>query len=349
MIQKCLPYYLGSAALHLIGVCLLFLAVETNPVMLGLGMVAYTLGLRHAFDADHIAAIDNTVRKLAEQKQNPMGIGFYFSLGHSSVVFLMAAVLAISVHWAQHHLPLFSHLGGLIGTIVSGSFLIVIACVNLLILIDLEKLFIQLKKHAFDQQKFDQLLQSRGMLVHLFRPLFGFINKSWHVLPLGFLFGLGFDTATEISLLALSAETAKSQCSWIAVLALPILFASGMNIMDTTDSVMMTHAYRWAFDTPIRKVYYNLTVTTISVAAAVLIGAVELSQVAGKLFHLQGGYWRWIQKIDLNWMGYGLIVLFVCVWAISYLIWKGFRMDQRWGDDGLQLKPDETPNHSYRT
>ncbi|MCL1632732.1 HoxN/HupN/NixA family nickel/cobalt transporter [Sporolactobacillus sp. CPB3-1] len=331
MIKKSLPYYTGSIFLHFAGLCSLFFAVQAHPAMLGLGLVAYTLGLRHAFDADHIAAIDNTVRKLTEQKQNPMGVGFYFSLGHSSVVFLMAAALAISIQWAQRHLPLFSDVGGMIGAIVSGSFLMVIAFFNLLILIDLWKQYGRLKQQAFDQAKMEQLLQSRGLLVPLLRPLFAFINKSWHVLPLGFLFGLGFDTATEISLLAISAESAQMHMSLIAVLALPILFAAGMNVMDTTDSVMMSCAYRWALDTPVRKIYYNLTVTAISVAAAVLIGLVELSQVAGKMYHLQGGIWRWVQQIDLNWLGYALIILFLSIWAVSYVIWKMLHASQRWG------------------
>ncbi|MET1250189.1 HoxN/HupN/NixA family nickel/cobalt transporter [Sporolactobacillus sp. STCC-11] len=330
MLKKCLPYYIGSLILHVVGFTFLFLAARTNPVMLGLGLMAYTLGLRHAFDADHIAAIDNTVRKLTQQGQNPMGVGFYFSIGHSSVVFLMATVLALSVRWAQQHLSLFEHVGGFVGATVSGVFLIVIAIINFLILMDLQRLFRRLKKHEFDQERFEQLLQSRGFLARTFKPLFAFITKSWHVLPLGFLFGLGFDTATEISLLALSAESVRAHMSFLAIMALPILFAAGMNVMDTTDSVMMTRAYRWALDTPVRKIYYNLTVTTVSVLAALLIGAIELGQVVGELFQLKGHFWNWVQQIDLNWMGYGLIILFITVWVLAYLIWKLFRIDQRW-------------------
>ncbi|WP_093672876.1 HoxN/HupN/NixA family nickel/cobalt transporter [Sporolactobacillus nakayamae] len=330
VLKKCFPYYTGSFILHAIGISLLLLVAKSNPVMLGLGLVAYTLGLRHAFDADHIAAIDNVVRKLTQQKKNPMGVGFYFSLGHSSVVLLMAVGLALSVRWAQHHLPLFEHVGGFIGATVSGSFLIVIAVINLFIVVDLQKVFRRLKKHEFDQEQFEQLLESRGFLSRAFKPLFAFINQSWHVFPLGFLFGLGFDTATEISLLALSAESARTHMSFAAILALPLLFAAGMNVMDTTDSVMMTRAYHWALDTPVRKVYYNLTVTTVSVMAALMIGVVELAQVAGELFQLKGSFWNWVQRIDLNWMGYGLIILFITVWAVAYLIWKFLRIDQRW-------------------
>ncbi len=316
--------------LHAVGFGFLFFAARPNPFILGIGLMAYTLGLRHAFDADHIAAIDNTVRKLTQQKKNPMGVGFYFSLGHSSVVFLMAAAFALSIHWAQQHLPLFEHVGGYVGATVSGAFLIVIAVINFLILVDLQRLFHRLKKNEFDQEKFEQLLQSRGFLAHAFNPLFAFINKSWHVFPLGFLFGLGFDTATEIGLMVLSAESAKAHMSFLVILAVPILFAAGMNVMDTTDSVMMTRAYQWALDTPVRKVYYNLTVTTISVLAALLIGAVELGQVAGKFFQLKGNFWNWVKQIDLNWMGYGLIVLFISIWVLAYIIWKLFHIDQRW-------------------
>ncbi|MCO7124525.1 HoxN/HupN/NixA family nickel/cobalt transporter [Sporolactobacillus shoreicorticis] len=314
----------------MLGFGLLFLATEINSVMFSLGLVAYTLGLRHAFDADHIAAIDNTVRKLTQQKRNSLGVGFYFSLGHSSVVFAMSVLLAVSVRWAQHHLPQFAHIGGFVGAAVSGSFLIVIAIINLVILIDLQKMLRRVRMRKFDQVKFEQMLQSRGFLSHVCAPLFSFINRSWHVFPLGFLFGLGFDTATEISLLALSAESARAHMSFAAILALPILFAAGMNVMDTTDSVMMTRAYRWALDTPVRKIYYNITVTAISVAAALMIGAVELSQVAGEAFQLQGSFWNWVQQIDLNWMGYGLIILFIVVWGGSYFIWKCLHISRRW-------------------
>ncbi|MFT8311205.1 MAG: HoxN/HupN/NixA family nickel/cobalt transporter [Sporolactobacillus sp.] len=319
--------------LHLVGFGLLFWASKSNPVILGIGIIAYTLGLRHAFDADHIAAIDNTVRKLIHQNQNPVGVGFYFSLGHSSVVFLMTGVLTLSVHWAQHHLPLFEQVGGVIGAFVSGSFLIVIALVNLLILIDLQKIFKRMKTNKFDPQELENLLHSRGFLSRIFNPLFKFINKSWQVLPIGFLFGLGFDTATEVSLLALSLETSKLQMPFITIMGLPILFAAGMNLMDTTDSVMMTGAYRWAFDTPLKKVYYNLTITSASVAAALLIGIVELGQVIEQTFNFNGRFWNWVQQIDLYWMGYALIILFIGFWTLSYFIWKYLHIAQRWNGD----------------
>lgn len=325
-----LPYYFASFMLHITGILLLFLASRHYPVILGLGLLAYTLGLRHAFDADHITAIDNTIRKLIHQEKDPVGVGFYFSLGHSTVVFLMSVILGLSVRWATAHLPIFEHIGGIVGLIVSGTFLIGIALLNLIILIDLQKMFIKLKHNEFDQDKFEKALLSRGLLSTLFKPFFKFINNSWQVYPLGFLFGLGFDTATEVALLALSAGAAKSAMPFLGILALPLLFTAGMNIMDTTDSVMMARAYKWAFDTPIRKVYYNITITTISVLAAFLIGSVELIQVFSNTFGLKGGFWSWLQQLNFNWLGYGLVILFIGLWTLSMIIWKVFRIEDRW-------------------
>ncbi|MFT8390699.1 MAG: HoxN/HupN/NixA family nickel/cobalt transporter [Sporolactobacillus sp.] len=329
------PYYCGTLVIHIIGFSFLFIASARSPFLLGLGILAYTLGLRHAFDADHIAAIDNTVRKLIQQKKKPQGVGFYFSLGHSTVVFLMAVALGLSVSWAEKHLPLFEQIGGIVGSVISGAFLILIAVFNLFILFDLEKMFRKLKRHEFDQQKFEDLLLSRGFLAKLFGPLFKLVNSSWQIYTIGFLFGLGFDTATEVALLALSAGAAKSNLSMIGLLALPILFAAGMNVMDTTDSVMMSGAYTWAFDTPVRKVYYNLTITSASVLAAVCIGVVELLQVAATVLNLKGNFWSWLQRIDFNWLGYALVILFIGFWGLSYFIWKHFQIEQRWNQSNL--------------
>lgn len=324
------PYAFASLGLHVAGLVLLLIASREYPVMLGLGFVAYTLGLRHAFDADHIAAIDNTVRKLIQQKRNPVGVGFFFSLGHSTVVFLMAVILGLSVRWAERHLPVFQHTGGLIGATVSGVFLIFIAILNLVILFDLQKLFLKLRHQALDESAVENLLLSRGLMSRAFKPLFKLISRSWHVYPLGFLFGLGFDTASEVALLALSAGAAKSAMPFIGILSLPLLFAAGMNLMDTLDGIMMSNAYKWAFDTPVRKVYYNLTITAVSVAAALLIGGVELAQVMTEQFGWKGALSSWIQGIDFNWLGYGLILLFLLFWLVSYGIWKIFRIEEKW-------------------
>ncbi|MCO7175194.1 HoxN/HupN/NixA family nickel/cobalt transporter [Sporolactobacillus kofuensis] len=330
-----LPYSLGTLVLHVLGFSWLFLAAKSYPVILGIGLIAYTLGLRHAFDADHIAAIDNTVRKLTQQNKNASGVGFYFSLGHSTVVFLMAVILGLFVRWAQNHMPLFEHVGGIIGSLVSGSFLIIIAFFNLLILMDFQKFFIKLKHNEFDPQRLEELMLSRGLLSNFFKPLFKFINCSWQVYPLGFLFGLGFDTASEVALLALSADSAKTAIPFLGMLSLPLLFAAGMNIMDTTDSMMMSGAYKWAFDTPVRKIYYNMTITSISVVAALLIGSVELIQVVTSELAIKGAFWHWIQHINFNWLGYGLIIIFLGLWTTSYLIWKFFRIEERWNGAGI--------------
>ncbi|WP_338843190.1 HoxN/HupN/NixA family nickel/cobalt transporter [Pediococcus pentosaceus] len=313
-----LPYYTASLAIHILGIILLLVAAQKHPSFLGLGVLAYTLGLRHAFDADHIAAIDNTVRLLIHQKKQPYGVGFFFSLGHSTVVFLMALVVSISAKWAQVKLPILEAIGGKIGTIVSGSFLILIAFFNLMVLIKLYK-SLRLVKSGLDEQELNDLLLSRGFIANLVSPLFKKIVHAWQMYPIGFLFGLGFDTATEIALIALSATAAQSNVSVAGIIALPVLFAAGMNVMDTTDSVMMSGAYTWAFDTPKRKAYYNLTVTFVSVIAAFLIGLVELGNVFADFTHVNSSFITWIQSIDLNWLGYGLVIGFILMWSLAYL------------------------------
>lgn len=318
------PYYSASLGLHLLGIILLFIVAAQHSSFWGLGLLVYSLGLRHAFDADHIAAIDNTVRKLVHQNKQSYGVGFYFSLGHSTVVFLMAIFVSITVKWAKIKLPFLEAIGGKVGSVVSGSFLILIAVFNLLILISLYRSLKTMKENAFNEEQFNKILMARGFLSRILQPFFKCINHSWQMYPIGFLFGLGFDTATEIALIALSASTAQSGVHTIGIIALPILFASGMNLMDTTDSVMMSGAYTWAFDTPVRKAYYNLTVTIISVLAAFLIGSIELIQVITSMAHTQGRIWSWIQKIDFSWLGYGLVIAFLVIWSIAYVIWRFF-------------------------
>ncbi|MDP4083212.1 MAG: HoxN/HupN/NixA family nickel/cobalt transporter [Bacillota bacterium] len=325
-----LPYGLIVFFLHIIGLLFLFIGAKNHPILLGMAFLSYTLGLRHAFDADHIAAIDNTVRKLVQQKKNPVGVGFFFSLGHSSVVFIMAVILTASVQWAQKELPHWQDLGGLIGTIVSGCFLLFIGILNAVILIDLQKVFLKMKNGTYNENEVEELLLNRGFIARFAGPLFKLINKSWHVYPLGFLFGLGFDTASEVALLAISAGAAKNALPIVGILSLPILFAAGMSLMDTADGVFMTNAYKWAFSTPLRKVYYNLTVTALSVAAALLIGMIELAQVFSKKMGFTNGIWHWIQNLDIGLLGYLLVALFLLSWGISYAIWKLFKIEERW-------------------
>lgn len=312
---------MNVALLHLIGIfCLL--SSTADPALLGLGFLAYTLGLRHAFDADHIVAIDNTIRKLVQQKKNAVGVGFYFSLGHSTVVFLMTVATVFVTQWAETSMPELKDIGGIIGTTVSGVFLILIGVLNLIIAVDIYKVFIKMRQKFYDENKMEELLQSRGLIARFLNPLFSLVSKSWHVYPIGFLFGLGFDTASEVALLAISAGVAKSNVDITAIMALPVLFAAGMSLLDTADGIFMTTAYKWAFSTPLRKVYYNLTVTSLSVIAALLIGTIELVQVISSKMGLTNGVWKWVQNMEVGAVGYILVGLFVLIWMTSYGIWK---------------------------
>ncbi len=325
--SKWLRYVAAVAAIHVIGIIFLFLNFKQYPQLMGLGFLAYTLGLRHAFDVDHIAAIDNTVRKMVQQKQDPMGVGFFFSLGHSSVVCIMAILTAFSMQWAQNNIPQLKVVAGMIGTAVAGSFLLLIGLFNLFIWFDIYGLFLKMRRGEYDEENLDQLLVNRGFISRFFGPLYRFINKSWHVYPLGFLFGLSFDTASEIALLAISANLASEAVPLTAILSLPILFAAGMSMMDTADGIFMTTAYNWAFSTPLRKIYYNLSVTGISVVAALFIGLIELIQVVTPKLGLTGGAWGWIQNLNFGGIGYLLVGLFVLAWSVSYLLWKILRLE----------------------
>ncbi|EII2004284.1 HoxN/HupN/NixA family nickel/cobalt transporter [Staphylococcus pseudintermedius] len=330
-IKHAYPYLGIVILLHIVGIVLMWIGGAQYPLLMSMGVIAYTLGLRHAFDADHIAAIDNTVRKLLQQKQNPMGVGFYFSLGHSSVVLLMAAALGIAVTWAQRHMESFQTTGGLIGTIVSGVFLLLIGILNLVILVQLIQLFRQLSQRNITDAQMDELIESRGLIMRFVRPLFQFIQKSWHIFPLGFLFGLGFDTASEVSLLALSAGAAQHTVPFLGIIALPILFEAGMSLLDTLDGVLMTNAYHWAFDKPARKIFYNITMTAISVVAALLIGGVEIMQLLGEKWHWKNGFLGWVTQLDFGWLGYALVVVLILSWIIAMVVWKVGRFEERWG------------------
>ncbi|WP_104732247.1 HoxN/HupN/NixA family nickel/cobalt transporter [Helicobacter salomonis] len=326
--RQWLPYVLVIALLHLVGLILLVMA--NQPSFYALATGAYVLGARHAFDADHIACIDNTVRKLSQQKQNAMGVGFYFSLGHSSVVFLMIVATAFAVHWANEHTPMFKEIGGIIGTLVSGLFLLIVGILNAAILVDLLRIFKQTRDNAhYNQELLEAKLQERGLIGRFFKPLFAFVSKSWHLYPIGFLFGLGFDTASEIALMALSGAAVK--VSVLGMLSLPILFAAGMSLFDTCDGIFMVKAYDWAFKTPLRKIYYNITITSLGVIVALVIGLVELFQVLSEKMHWEfGGVLGYIQNLDFGDLGYYLVGMFVLVWAISYSVWKFGRIEEKW-------------------
>ena len=312
------------------GIALLLSVFENHPLLLGMAFLAYTFGLRHAFDVDHIAAIDNTVRKLIQQQADSTGVGFFFSLGHSTVVVCMSAVTVIAAHFAQHRLPFLESAGGIIGTLVSGVFLLIIGCINLVIFLGIYRLFRSARKKEVPESEMEELLLSRGFIARFAKPLFKLVTKSWHIYPIGFLFGLGFDTASEVALLAISAVAAQSTIPFWGILSLPVLFAAGMSLMDTADGVFMSTAYQWAFSTPLRKIYYNLSVTVLGVLAAFLIGLVELAQVLTTELGLHNAFWTWIQGISLGGFGYVLVLLFVLVWSVSFGLWKVLRLEERW-------------------
>lgn len=322
-------YVIVVLLLHVLGFAGVIVAARSDYSFWSLGILAYTLGMRHAFDADHIAAIDNTVRKLVQQKRSPLGVGFYFSLGHSSVVFLMVLAIACSVKWIQTEMPSLQATGSLIGTSVSGIFLILIGILNLLILINLYQIFKRMRAGGQSGEELEKLLESRGLFARLFKPLFRLITRSWHVYPLGFLFGLGFDTASEVGLMAISAGAAKSSVSVLGILSLPLLFAAGMSMLDTADGMFMTKAYKWAFHTPLRKIYYNVTVTTVSVISALLIGVVELVQIMSERFGWSGPLLDSVNALELGDLGYVLVGLFVLAWLVSFVIWKTKKFEER--------------------
>ncbi len=301
-----------------------FVAFHDSPVLLGTALLAYSFGLRHAVDADHIAAIDNVTRKLMQDGQRPASVGLFFSLGHSTVVVLATVAVAIGASYLQADEG-FRDMGGVIGTSVSALFLFAIAITNLVILIGVYKTFRHVKNGGrFVEEDLDILLSQRGLLGRIFRPLFRFIRASWQMYPLGFLFGLGFDTATEIGLLGISAAQAADGLSPLALLIFPALFTAGMALIDTLDSVLMLGAYGWAFVKPIRKLYYNLTITAVSVLVALLIGSVEALGLIAEKLQLQGMFWDWILMLNdqLGPLGYVIVGLFIVSWLVSIAIYR---------------------------
>jgi high-affinity nickel-transport protein len=318
--------------LHVAGWGLFLYYARHNPALAGLGSLAYTFGLRHAFDADHIAAIDNTTRKLLQNGERSMGVGFFFSLGHSTIVFSAVTGLAVAAKTVNSAIPGFRNVGGYVGASVSGTFLILIGLLNLVVLLDVLGVFRQMKRGVYNEQKLEEALQSQGLMSRFFLKRIGDrIDASWKMYPLGALFGLGFDTATEVGLLAIAAGVATHQVPFLAVLSLPIVFAAGMSLMDTIDGAFMSHAYGWAFSNPIRKVYYNITVTSLSVAVALLIGMIELLQVLAAKLSLDGGVWALLAGLNFGNLGYLVVGLFVATWAFSLALWKTRRIEARWG------------------
>ncbi|HTZ06681.1 MAG TPA: HoxN/HupN/NixA family nickel/cobalt transporter [Gaiellaceae bacterium] len=314
------------ALLHVAGWGVYLVYARQIPTLAGLGALAYTFGLRHAFDADHIAAIDNATRKFLQDGKRSLGTGFFFSLGHSTIVFALAAGIAVAATTVNSRIPALQDYGGTIGASVSGTFLWAIGILNLLVLVDIVRIYRETRGGAVDEAALEERLRERGLMNRFFLGrVAGRIRHSWQMYPLGVLFGLGFDTATEVGLLALAAGAAGHDVPVLAVLSLPILFAAGMSLMDTADGAFMTHAYGWAFASPVRKVYYNITVTSVSVAVALVIGTIELLQVAAARLGLDTGVWGALGGLDFGTLGYGVVGLFAVMWAASLVVWRARR------------------------
>ncbi|HEU4810607.1 MAG TPA: HoxN/HupN/NixA family nickel/cobalt transporter [Nocardioides sp.] len=327
--------------LHLLGWGLLIGVVAPHDyevggkvLGVGLGLTAYTLGMRHAFDADHIAAIDNTTRKLMAEGKRPMSVGFWFSLGHSSVVFVMVMGVALGVRALSSGVSdensALQTLSGAWGTSISGLFLLTIGLINLAALIGIVRVFKEMRRGRFDEAELDRQLDSRGFLNRILGRVTRAVTKPWHMYPTGFLFGLGFDTVTEIGLLVIAGGAVAASLPWWAVVTLPILFAAGMSLLDTLDGAFMNVAYGWAFARPVRKIYYNMTVTALSVAVALIIGGIEIIGLLADKAGVTAGPLAAIANVDLAHVGYGIVLLFVVTWAASVTIWKVGRIDERW-------------------
>lgn len=317
--------YCGLIAANLAAWAWAFLVFREQPVLLGTALLAYSFGLRHAVDADHIAAIDNVTRKLMQCGKRPVSVGFFFSLGHSAVVTLAAAGLAVMASALSTRFDAFKAVGALVGTCVSAGFLFIIAMTNIVILRAVWRTYRHVRSGgAYVDADFDLLLNSRGVLARLFRPMFRIVTEAWHMFPLGFLFGLGFDTATEVALLGISATQAAKGVSVWSIMVFPALFAAGMSLIDTTDGVLMLGVYDWAFVKPMRKLYYNLTITLVSVVIAMLVGGIEMLGLLGDQLELSGWFWDGVGALNDNFnsLGFVIVGVFIAAWVGSLLIYR---------------------------
>ncbi len=300
----------------------------------GTGILAYTLGMRHAFDADHIAAIDNTTRKLVQDGKRPLSVGFFFSLGHSTIVFALALLLNFGIRTLGQQVKNDSsglhNATGIIGTTVSGTFLYLIALLNLIVLVSIIKVFREMRRGRYNDAELERQLDSRGLMNRIFGGYAKRIDAGWKMYPVGALFGLGFDTATEIALLVLAGSAVVSGLPFYAILSLPILFAAGMCLFDTADGCFMNFAYDWAFARPVRKVFYNLTITGLSVFVAFFIGTIEILGLLGTELNLTGGFWSFMGSFDLNKAGFVIVGIFVLTWAVALSIWHFGHIEQKW-------------------
>jgi nickel/cobalt transporter (NiCoT) family protein len=301
---------------------------------IGIGLTAYTLGMRHAFDADHIAAIDNTTRKLMAEGKRPVSVGFWFSLGHSTIVFGLVALLAFGVRalagQVEDESSMLQQISGMAGTAVSGTFLYIIGIINLVILVGIVKIFRNMRRSAYDEKALEDQLNNRGFLNRILSGATKTVSKPWQMYSIGVLFGLGFDTATEVGLLVLAGGAAAFALPWYAIMTLPILFAAGMSLLDTIDGCFMNFAYGWAFSKPVRKIYYNITITGLSVAVALIIGTIELTSILTQKTGITSGPLAVIANLNLDLVGYAIVALFVLAWVVAAIVWKYGRIEEKW-------------------
>jgi high-affinity nickel-transport protein len=305
-----------------------------GTLTLGVGLTAYVLGLRHAFDADHIAAIDNTTRKLMADGKRPVSVGFWFSLGHSTIVFALTAAIALGIRTLDGPVERpgssLHTATSLIGTIASGGFLYLIAALNFVILVGIVRVVREMRQGRYDERSLERQLEHRGLMNRLLARFTRAVKRPIQMYPIGVLFGLGFDTATEVALIVLAAGAAGAGLPWYAILCLPTLFAAGMSLMDTLDGVLMSRAYDWAFSAPVRRVFYNLVVTGLSVAVAVLIGTIELGGLLAAKLDLRGPFWTSIEAININTLGYAVVATFLLTWVLAVSFWRFGHVEQRW-------------------
>ncbi|MBV9719365.1 MAG: HoxN/HupN/NixA family nickel/cobalt transporter [Candidatus Eremiobacteraeota bacterium] len=310
---------------------LALLLLSSRPLLLGTALLAYTFGLRHAVDADHISAIDNVTRKLMQENKRPVGVGFFFSFGHSTIVVALTVAIAFAASIVKNQLPALQRIGEVVGTSVSASFLLVVAAINLLVLLDIFQAFQFARAgKAYNYQGVDEMLERRGLIARFFRPLLKMVDCSWKMYPIGLLFGLGFDTATEVGLLGIAAVEAGKGLPVYDILIFPLLFTAGMSLIDTTDGILMLGAYGWAFIKPMRKLYYNMVITLVSVLVALIVGGIEATSVIASQLHLSGGVWDRIAALSDNFgtLGFIIVGVFIASWALSTAIYKVRRYDR---------------------
>ena len=330
------------AGLHVLGFVTLIAVIApshydlgaSGAFTVGIGVTAYTLGMRHAFDADHISAIDNTTRKLMSEGKRPLSVGFWFSLGHSTIVFSLAFVISVGVRAldgpVKNDSSNLHQVTGWIGTGVSGVFLYLIAALNVVILLGIIKVFRQMKTGRYDEAALEAQLDSRGFMNRFFGGLTKTIAKPHQMYPIGVLFGLGFDTASEVALLVIAGSAGAAGLPWYAILCLPVLFAAGMSLLDTIDGSFMNFAYGWAFSKPVRKVFYNITITGLSAAVALVIGTIELGGLIARHLDASGSFWSWFEGIDINLIGFVIVGIFLATWVIAVSIWHFGHIEDRW-------------------